>query len=81
MNKMTILTRKKQREILQRIAANHIIAKKTIDRLHETTEMSVEEYGHYMESLTDNTVRSSVLVAGMYGLGYVEALLKSKGVL
>ena len=78
---MKILRKKEQKEILMRIAANHIIAKNAIDRLHNTTEMSVEEYAHFVESLTDNTVRSASLIAGFYGLGFVEAALKSKGVL
>lgn len=78
---MKILRRKEQKEILMRIAANHIIAKNAIDRLHNTTEMSVEEYAHFVESLTDNTVRSASLIAGFYGLGFVEEALKSKGVL
>lgn len=78
---MKILRKKEQKEILMRIAANHIIAKNAIDRLHNTTEMSVEEYAHFVESLTDNTVRSASLIAGFYGLGFVEQALKSKGVL
>lgn len=78
---MKILRKKEQKEILMRIAANHIIAKNAIDRLHNTTEMSVEEYAHFVECLTDNTVRSASLIAGFYGLGFVEEALKSKGVL
>ena len=78
---MKILRKKEQKEILMRIAANHIIAKNAIDRLHKTTEMSVGEYAHFVESLTDNTVKNATLVAGFYGLGFVEEALKSKGVL
>lgn len=78
---MKLLRKKEQKEILMRIAANHIIAKNVIDRLHKTTEMSVEEYAHFVESLTDNTVKSASLIAGFYGLGFVEQALKSKGVL
>ena len=43
--------------------------------------MSVEEYAHFVECLTDNTVKSASLIAGFYGLGFVEEALKSKGVL
>ena len=78
---MKILRQKEQKEILMRIAANHIMAKNAIDRLYNTTEMSVEEYAHFVECLTDNTVRSASLIAGFYGLGFVEEALKSKGVL
>ena len=41
---MKILRKKEQKEILMRIAANHIIAKNAIDRLHNTTEMSFVFY-------------------------------------
>lgn len=75
---MKLLRKKEQIELLKRIAACHIIAKNVIDRLHTTTEMSVEEYAHCVESLTDNTVKSASLIAGFYGLGFVEQALKSK---
>ena len=77
---MKILRKKRAKEILMRIAANHIMARKIADRLHETTEMSCEEYFNYVEHLTDNTVKASCLVGGINGAMMVKSIVESKGV-
>lgn len=76
---MKILRKKEQKEILMRIAANHIMARKIADRLHNTTEMSLEEYFEYVEHLTDNTVKASCLVGGIDGMKMVKSIVESKG--
>lgn len=76
---MKLLRRKEQKEILMRIAANHIMARKIADKLHDTTEMSVEEYFEYVEHLTDNTVKASCLVGGIGGMKMVKSIVESKG--
>ena len=76
---MKVLRKKQQKEILMRIAANHIMARKIADKLHDTTEMSCEEYFEYVEHLTDNTVKSSSLVGGLNGMMMVKSIIESKG--
>ena len=76
---MKILKKKEQKEILMRIAANHIMARKIADRLHDTTEMSCEEYFEYVEHLTDNTVKASCLVGGLSGMMMVKSMVESEG--
>lgn len=77
---MKLLRNKEQKEILMRIAANHIMARKIADRLHDTTEMSCEEYFEYVEHLTDNTVKASSLVGGIKGMMMVKSMVESRGV-
>jgi hypothetical protein len=77
---MKILTKKKQSEMLQRLAANHIIAANAINRLGlgETTEMSIEEYADAMEHLIDNTCRLSEMVGGIRAMVTVKEMVDSK---
>ena len=75
---MKILTKTLQSEIIQRLAANHIIAANAINRLGETTEMSVEEYADAMEHLIDNTCRLSEMVGGIGAMVAVKEMVDSK---
>lgn len=75
---MKILTKKEQKEALMRIAANHIIAQDVANRLHDTTEMSVEEYVRYIDKLIENTVHSARLIGGEAGMSMVRNIVESK---
>lgn len=76
---MKLLRNREQKEILMRIAANHLMARKVADRLHDTTEMSCEEYFEYVEHLTDNTAEAASLVGGIKGIMMVKSIVESKG--
>ena len=75
---MKILTKKEQKAILMRIAANHIMAKKIIDKLHETDLIDCDLYFDYVEHLISNTVDAANLVAGMSGMIMVKCVIDSK---
>ena len=76
---MKILRKKEQKEILMRIAANHIMAKKVIDKLHETDRIDSDLYFDYVEHLISNTVDAANIVAGMSGIIMVKSIIDSKG--
>lgn len=75
---MKILTKKEQKEILMRIAANHFMAKKIIDKLHETDRIDSDLYFDYVEHLISNTADVANLVAGMSGMIMVKCIIDSK---
>ena len=75
---MKILTKKEQKGILMRIAANHIMAKKVIDKLHETNRIDSDLYFDYVEHLISNTADVANLVAGMSGMIMVQCIIDSK---
>lgn len=75
---MKILTKKEQKAILMRIAANHIIAKKTIDKLHETDRIDDDLYFDYVEHLISNTADAANIVAGMSGMIMVKSIIDTK---
>lgn len=64
---MIILLKKKQREVIERIVANHIMATDLIDVCSKR-----EKREKRLEKITENTVRSLQLVGGneaaIYGL-------------
>jgi hypothetical protein len=75
---MKILTKKEQKAILIRIAANHIMAKKIIDKLHEVDRIDSDAYCDYVEHLISNTADAANLVAGMSGMIAVKCFIDSK---
>ena len=75
---MKILTKKEQKAILMRIAANHIMAKKVIDKLHETDRIDSDLYFDYVEHLINNTADVANLVAGMSGMIMVKCIIDTK---
>ena len=75
---MKILTKKEQKSILIRIAANHIMAKKIIDKLHEVDRIDSDAYCDYVEHLISNTADAANLVAGMSGMIMVKCIIDSK---
>lgn len=76
---MKILRKKEQKAILMRIAANHIMAKKIIDKLHEVDRIDSDAYFDYVQHLINNTADAANLVAGMDGLILVKCYIDSKG--
>ena len=64
---MIVLLKKKQREVIERIVANHIMATDLIDVCSKR-----EKREKRLEKITENTVRSLQLVGGteaaIYGL-------------
>lgn len=75
---MKILTKKEQKAILMRIAANHIMAKKIIDKLHETDRIDSDLYFDYVEHLISNTADAANIVAGMSGMIMVKSIIDTK---
>ena len=75
---MKILTKKEQKSILIRIAANHIMAKKIIDKLHDVDRIDSDAYCDYVEHLISNTADAAHLVAGMSGMIMVKCIIDSK---
>lgn len=75
---MKILTKKEQKAILMRIAANHIMAKKIIDKLHETDRIDSDLYFDYVEHLITNTADAANIVAGMSGMIMVKSIIDTK---
>lgn len=75
---MKILTKKEQKAILMRIAANHIMAKKIIDKLHETDRIDSDMYFDYVEHLISNTADAANIVAGMSGMIMVKSIIDTK---
>lgn len=75
---MKILTKKEQKAILMRIAANHIMAKKIIDKLHETDRIDSDLYFDYVEHLISNTADAANIVAGMSGMIMVKCIIDTK---
>ena len=76
---MKLLRKKEQKEILMRIAANYIMAKKVIDKLHETDRIYSDLYFNYVEHLISNTADVANLVAGVSGMIMVQGIVDSKG--
>lgn len=76
---MKILTKKEQKALLMIIAANYIIAKKVIDKLHKTDRIDVDLYLDYVDTLISNTADVANLVAGMSGMIVVKSIIDSEG--
>ena len=72
---MKILTKKAQKELLERLAANNIIAQAALLKAN----MEVKDYTDSLEHLIDNTTQCAILIAGIDGALTVQEWLKVKG--
>lgn len=75
---MKILRNKQIKEIISRVAANHIITLDALNKAHNKDAISVEQYADSVQHLTDNTVEVVIATGGIKGLAMVNGLIESK---
>ena len=71
---MKILTKKAQKELLERLAANNIIAQAALLKAN----MEVKDYTDSLEHLIDNTTQCAILIAGIDGALTIQDMVESK---
>lgn len=71
---MKILTKKTQKELLARLAANEIIAKAALIKAN----MDNKSYCDSVDHLIDNTIQCAILIAGIDGALTVQDMVDSK---
>ena len=73
---MKLLSNKQIKQVILRIAANHIIA---IDTLHRTSNlMSVQQYTDVTQHLTDNSIESARIVGGLKGISMLNKIVEKE---
>ena len=60
---------KEKKEIMERVIANHLIAKDALERLSLTKEIKIEDYFDGMGKLVDNSIE---IIFKACGANYVE---------
>lgn len=72
---MKIIRDKQIKEVILRIAANHIIA---LDALKKDNNMTVEQYADAVQHLTDNSVELAKLIGGLKGIAMLDGIVNRK---
>lgn len=75
---MRILSDKRVREIVARVAANYFIALDALDRARENDLLTTAMYADAVVHLSDNTANIAKLAGGLDGMNELDKIVKSK---
>ena len=75
---MRIIRDKQIKEVILRIAANHIIALDTLNKANDKDVMTVEQYADAVHHITDNSVEIASAVGGLKGIAMINDIVNSK---